>query len=184
ATSRQIPCGMAEPPVSTTRMRLSPGQRKLRFVTPSRRSHSRGLTMPPGRRIPRPPDTRPERPPLPENSDTVVTPDVVKAAGELITLATAIRACEACGRSAAARALGTGYPRALVMLVKDAPSPPDLESGNAFSDEAEALTKAFEALSIPIAWVYATTAVRCGDGTPGPDELRACSAHLVTEIEA
>ena len=140
--------------------------------------------MPAGRRIPRPPDTRPERPPLPEASDAAITDDVAKAAGELTTLAAAIRACEACGRSSPARAFGTGYPRAVVMLLKEAPAAEDLESGNAFTGEAEALTKAFEALGIPIAWVYGSTAVRCGLGAPGSGEVRACSAHLMTEIEA
>jgi len=140
--------------------------------------------MPPGRRIPRPPDTPPERPPLPESSDASITDDAAKAAGELVALAAAIRACEACGRRGEARVFGTGYPRALVMLLKDVPSAADLESGNAFTDEAEPLTKAFEALAIPVAWVYGTTAVRAGETAPTQDELRACSAHLVGEIEA
>jgi len=140
--------------------------------------------MPPGRRIPRPPDTPPERPPLPEPSDATITADVAKAAGELNQLAANIRACGACGRSTDARAFGTGYPRAQVMLLKDAPSSVDLESGNAFSEEAPALTKAVEALGIPLAWVYGSTAVRCGGTRPSGDELKACSEHLVTEIEA
>ena len=140
--------------------------------------------MPPGRRIPRPPDTPPERPPLPEPSDASITADVAKAAGELNVLAADIRGCDACGRAADARVFGTGYPRAQVMLIKDAPSPADFESGNAFTQEADALTKAFEALRIPLAWVYGSTAVRCGGPDPSADELTACSGHLVTEIEA
>ena len=140
--------------------------------------------MPPGRRIPRPPDTAPERPPLPEPSDATISADVAKAAGELNFLAADIRECDACGRAADTRVFGTGYPRARIMLLKDAPSSADLESGNAFTQEADALAKAFEALRIPPAWVYGSTAVRCGVTDPSVDELTACSGHLVTEIEA
>jgi uracil-DNA glycosylase family 4 len=140
--------------------------------------------MPQGRRIPRPPDTPLERPPLPEASDASITDEVAKAAGELVALAAVIRACAACERRGSSRVFGAGYPRALVMLLKDAPSAADAESGNAFTDEAEPLTKAFDALGIPAAWVYGSTAVRSGSTAPTLDELRACSAHLVNEIEA
>jgi uracil-DNA glycosylase family 4 len=149
-----------------------------------RRTHARGLTMPPGRRIPRPPPTPPKRPPLPDPSGTELPADAAKASGELVALAALIRACEACGRAGPARVLGTGYPRAPVMLVKDIPSPEDVESGNAFTAEAEALTKAFDALGIPLGWIYGSTAVRCGPGAASEQEVGACSVHLLTEIEA
>jgi uracil-DNA glycosylase len=140
--------------------------------------------MPPGRRIPRPPDTPPERPPLPDVPDGDVQPEVAKAAGELASLAARIRACDACGRAGSARVLGSGFPRAPVMLLKDAPSAEDVESGNAFTAEAEALTKAFDALHVPIGWVYGSTAVRCGTRDASDAETKACSDHLLTEIEA
>jgi uracil-DNA glycosylase len=70
------------------------------------------------------------------------------------------------------------------MLVKDAPSLEDVESGNALTAEADALTKAFEALGIPIGWIYGATAVRCGAGVPSPEERAACSVHLLAEIES
>jgi uracil-DNA glycosylase len=70
------------------------------------------------------------------------------------------------------------------MLVKDVPSRQDVESGNAFTAEAEALTKAFEALNVPIGWVYGCAAVRCGDTEASSSELGACAGHLLTEIEA
>jgi uracil-DNA glycosylase family 4 len=70
------------------------------------------------------------------------------------------------------------------MLVAERPSASDLDSGNAFTDEAEALDKAFDALGIPLSWVYGTTAVRCGaEETTGP-EIEACAKHLLIEIEA
>jgi uracil-DNA glycosylase len=149
-----------------------------------RRTHARGLTMPPGRKIPRPPPTPPKRPPPPEPVDVDLPPDAAKAAGELVGLAAVIRACEACGRAGPARALGTGYPRAPVMLLKERPSMQDLESGNAFTTEAESLTKAFDALGIPLGWIYGSTALRCGAGAASAQEVDACSVHLLTEIEA
>src|SRR5262245_37771453 len=101
--------------------------------------------MPPGRSIPRPPATRPRKPKLPDDAPPLDS-SLVKASGELTSLATKIRACSACDRACPDRAYGTGYPRAPVMLVKDEPSAADLETGGAFADEADALTKAFGAL--------------------------------------
>jgi uracil-DNA glycosylase family 4 len=141
--------------------------------------------MPPGRKIPRPPPDAPKRPPLPEGAaDAVVPEDVAKAAGELTDLAARVHACEACSRAGMARVYGSGYPRAPVMLLKDRPSEADLESGNAFTSEAESLTKAFEALGIPMSWTYGTTGVHCGPNQASADALDACSVHLLTEIEA
>jgi uracil-DNA glycosylase len=57
------------------------------------------------------------------------------------------------------------------MLLKERPSTEDLETTNAFTSEAEALTKAFEALSISVSWLYGTTAA-------------VCPKHLLEEIEA
>ena len=70
------------------------------------------------------------------------------------------------------------------MLVKERPSREDLESSNAFTAEAEALSKAFEALGIPLSWLYGATAVRCGDAPASGDEVQACAGHLLSEIEA
>lgn len=141
--------------------------------------------MPPGRKIPRPPSEAPKRPPLPEGAaDAHVADDVAKAAGELNALAAAIHACASCARHGVARVYGTGYPRAPVMLLKDRPSEADLESGNAFTTEAEPLTKAFEALGVPIAWTYGTTGVKCAARDASSDEALSCAEHLLTEIEA
>jgi uracil-DNA glycosylase family 4 len=139
--------------------------------------------MPQGRSIPRQPPSRPRRPDPPAD-DAIVEPNVTKAAGELVALAAQIRACEACRRACPERAFGTGYPRAPVLLVKEQPSEADLESAGAFAEEAEPLTKAFEALGIPISWVYGATAVRCGSAAAARDEAEACAVHLLIEIEA
>jgi DNA polymerase len=139
--------------------------------------------MPQGRKIPRPPTTGPRRP-APPTDDVVFDPAVVKAAGELTALAAQILACEACGRAGPDRAYGTGHPRAPVMLVKEQPSAEDLESTNAFASDADPLTKAFDALGIPLSWLYGATAVRCGPAVATSDELVACSVHLLAEIEA
>jgi len=138
--------------------------------------------MPPGRSIPRPPPSRPKKPTPPSEGEIPVA--LQKASGELLALSTRIRACTACDRSCPKRAYGTGYPRAAVMLLKDRPSKADLESSGSLTDEADALTKAFAALGVPISWVYGSTAVRCGDGEATGDQLKACATHVLVEIEA
>lgn len=139
--------------------------------------------MPPGRSIPRPPPSRPRKPKLPDEAGAP-NPDLVKASGELVALAATIRGCTACDRACPDRALGTGYPRAPIMLVKEHPSAADAEAGSAFTEEAEALAKAVEALGIPLSWVYGSTAVRCGAGPANFDQMKACSVHLLIELEA
>lgn len=139
--------------------------------------------MPQGRRIPRPPSPAPRRPDAPEDGDAT-DPLVAKAAGELIVGWAKIRSCEDCERACADRAYGTGHPRAPIMLVKERPAREDLESTNAFASDAEALTKAFDALGIPASWLFGSTAVRCGDAAANREEVRACAQHLLLEIEA
>jgi uracil-DNA glycosylase family 4 len=140
--------------------------------------------MPPGRRtIPRAGAPRRSRRTV-TVGDLEVSPALAKAAGELIALGTQIRACEACERASPSRSYGTGYPRAPVMLVAEHPEPADLEAEGSFTQEAEALDKAFDALGIPLSWVYGATAVRCGSDPATSDQLLACSTHLLVEIEA
>ncbi len=116
--------------------------------------------------------------------DVDVPPVVSKAAGDLVALAGRIQVCEGCDRAGPARAYGTGYPRAPVMLVAERPSAAALETTNAFADEAQALDKAFEALGVPLSWLYGATAVRCGSAPATGDQIAACSTHLLVEIEA
>src|SRR5262245_53444178 len=103
------------------------------------RPDGRGLVMPPGRKIPRTSASKPKRPDVPAG-ELAATPEVAKAAGELMTLASILRNCEGCG--AGPVVLGSGFPRAPVMFVKGSPSAADLDAGLAFTDEAEALLKA------------------------------------------
>lgn len=139
--------------------------------------------MPPGRKIPRPPSARPKRPAPPEDASEH-DPVLRKAAGELTAGWAQIRTCTACGRACDERAYGTGHPLAPILLVKEQPSPEDLETSNAFTSEAEALGKAFEALGIPLSWLYGASAVRCGAQPASRDEVHVCAGHLLTEIEA
>jgi uracil-DNA glycosylase family 4 len=139
--------------------------------------------MPSGRSIPRPPSTRPRKPKPPDEAPEVST-DVAKAGGELVSLASRIRACTACDRACPDRAYGTGYPRAPIMLVKERPSAADAEAGEAFVEEGEALAKAFAALGIPLSWIYGATSVRCGSSAATSDQTKACAEHLLVEIEA
>jgi uracil-DNA glycosylase len=70
------------------------------------------------------------------------------------------------------------------MLVSDRPTSDDLESTGAFTSEATALDKAFDALGIPLSWVYGATAVRCDSAPATESQIEACSVHLLVEIEA
>ena len=140
--------------------------------------------MPPGgRRIPRATSVRRTKREASEDEATI-PPLVAKAGGDLVALAARIRTCEDCDRACPQRAYGAGHPRAPVMLVGGHPSASDVESGTAFTSEAESLEKAFEALAIPLSWVYGATAVRCGDSRASTDQIVACSQHLLVEIEA
>ncbi|HYZ92681.1 MAG TPA: uracil-DNA glycosylase family protein [Actinomycetota bacterium] len=147
------------------------------------RPDGRSLVMPPGRRIPRSPSPKPSRP-APPASDREIDPAVEKAAGELTSGWTRIRDCTACERACPERAYGSGHPRSPIMLVKEHPSPEDLESTNAFTSDADALAKAFDALGIPVSWLYGATAVRCGPAPASADQVSACARHLLNEIEA
>jgi len=138
--------------------------------------------MGPGRRIPRPPATNPPRPDMPPAEAEDTPPQVLKAAGDLSALGGQIGECKVCG--AGPFVLGTGSPRAPVMLLKGFPSAADLESGGAFTDEADALTKAFEALGIPIGWTYGTTAARVAAADDTQEAIAHGVGHLVVEIEA
>lgn len=140
--------------------------------------------MPQGRRIPRTPPPRPERPAVPGVVDDRPSGALEKAAGELVELASRVRSCEACGRACPDRVWGTGSPRAPLLLLKERPGEGDLEDGAAFAEEAEALDLAFDRLGIPFSWAYGTTAVRCGPDPASADEVKACAEHLLTEIEA
>lgn len=147
------------------------------------RPDARSLVMPAGRKIPRSPSPKPTRPD-PPHEEREIDPAVRKAAGELNTGWGKIRACEACERACPDRAFGSGHPQSPIMLVKEQPSKEDLESTNAFASDAEALAKAFDALGIPISWLFGSTAVRCGFAPAQSHQVVACAQHLLTEIEA
>lgn len=155
-------------------------------MSPARGSRRhRGLVMPQGRRIPRPPTPRPPRPAAPDPPEGGVSRELLeKAGGELTDLASRVRSCEACGRACPDRVAGTGSPRAPLLLLKEHPGEADLETGGAFAEEAEALQLAFDRLGTPFSWAYGTTAVRCGPGPASGDEVKACAPHLLVELEA
>lgn len=142
--------------------------------------------MPEGRRIPRAAAQKPDLPPVddaPPGPPGVIAA-LEKAGGELAALSLVIRTCAACGRAGDDRALGSGHPRARVLLVRDRPADEDARTGVAFSSEAESLERAFERLGMPLWWSYGASAVRCGTRAPTDGELHACSSHLLVEVEA
>lgn len=144
---------------------------------------ARPLVMPKGRSIPRQPGSRPRRP-EPPAEQAELDPRLRKIAGELTAGWANIHACHACERACDERAYGTGHVEAPIMLVKDRPSTEDLETTNAFTADAEALGKAFDALGIPLSWLYGSTAVRCGSAPATTEQIEACAGHLLAEIEA
>ncbi|HVE92258.1 MAG TPA: uracil-DNA glycosylase family protein [Actinomycetota bacterium] len=148
----------------------------------SARRDPRGLTMPPGRRIPRPSPPRVTRPAPPSEEGPV--PDVAKSGGELAALAAEIRGCRECGRDGSSCAFGSGYPRAPLMLIKERPGPEDLRTETAWADEAPSIARALDRLKVPFSWTYGTTVVRRGDQPATDDQLKSCAAHLLVEIEA
>ncbi|MEX2394624.1 MAG: uracil-DNA glycosylase family protein [Actinomycetota bacterium] len=149
------------------------------------RRHERGLTIASsGRTIPRTAPTKKRRSSVPGDVDLDASPTLTKQAGDLVALAARIGACAACDRASPDRAVGTGYPQAPIFLVGERPTAADLEAGGAFAAEGEALDKAFDALGIPLSWIYGGTSVRCGSGPATPEQIEACSIHLLIEIEA
>jgi uracil-DNA glycosylase len=144
--------------------------------------------MPAGRAIPRQVSSGVRRPPVKPSEGSEppasLAGQLAKAGGELQALSSDIRACRACEREGADCAFGSGFPLAKVFLLKDRPSKEDLHSGAAFTVEAEPLERAFARLQIPFAWVYGSTAVRCGPDAATEDQVKACADHLLVELEA
>jgi uracil-DNA glycosylase family 4 len=149
------------------------------------RRHERGLTIASGgRTIPRTKPSKKPRSSAPGDVDLDASPTLTKQAGDLVALAARIRDCTACERAQPGRAFGTGYPQAPIFLVAERPTGADIESGCAFTAEGEALDKAFDALGIPLSWIYGGTSVRCGSAPATPAQIETCSVHLLIEIEA
>ena len=119
---------------------------------------------------------------MPTTDDEIREKYLERAIRELNTLTRELQDCHQCPRGHLMPVLGSGHPQADILLLKHAPTPPEIEEGVAFYGRAgAALMKAFKRLAIDPLAVYGTLCVKC----PVPDTSLAdpaCVARLAEEI--
>jgi uracil-DNA glycosylase family 4 len=119
---------------------------------------------------------------MPATDDEIREKYLERAIRELNTFTRELQACPHCPRGQLMPVLGSGHPQADIMLLKLAPTAPEIEEGVAFYGRAgTALMKAFKRLAIDPLAVYGTLCVKC----PVSDTSLAdpgCVARLVEEI--
>ncbi len=129
-------------------------------------------------------ESEPSKPPasMPATDDEIREKYLERAIRELNTLTRELQACPHCPRGNLQPVLGSGHPQADVMLLKLAPTAPEIEEGVAFYGRAgTALMKAFKRLAIDPLAVYGTLCVKC----PVADTSLAdpaCVARIAEEI--
>jgi uracil-DNA glycosylase family 4 len=119
---------------------------------------------------------------MPTTDDEIREKYLERAIRELNTLTRELQDCRECPRGHLMPVLGSGHPQADILLLKHAPTAPEIEEGVAFYGRAgTALMKAFKRLAIDPLAVYGTLCVKC----PVPDTSLAdpaCVARLAEEI--
>ncbi len=119
---------------------------------------------------------------MPATDDEIREKYLERAIRELNTFTRELQACSDCPRGHLMPVLGSGHPQADILLLKHAPTAPEIEEGVAFYGRAgTALMKAFKRLVIDPLAVYGTLCVKC----PVPDTSLAdpaCIGRLVEEI--
>ncbi len=119
---------------------------------------------------------------MPATDDEIREKYLERAIRELNTFTRELQDCAHCPRGQLMPVLGSGHPQADILLLKHAPTAPEIEEGVAFYGRAgTALMKAFKRLAIDPLAVYGTLCVKC----PVPDTSLAdpgCVARLVEEI--
>ncbi len=119
---------------------------------------------------------------MPTTDDEIREKYLERAIRELNTLTRELQDCHECPRGQLMPVLGSGHPQADILLLKHAPTAPEIEEGVAFYGRAgAALMKAFKRLAIDPLAVYGTLCVKC----PVPDTSLAdpaCVARLAEEI--
>ena len=119
---------------------------------------------------------------MPQTDDEIREKYLERAIRELNTFTRDLQACRHCPRGHLMPVLGSGHPQADILLLKHAPTPPEIEEGVAFYGRAgAALMKAFKRLAIDPLAVYGTLCVKC----PVSDTSLAdpgCVARLVEEL--
>jgi len=126
----------------------------------------------------------PSKPPasMPATDDEIREKYLERAIRELNTLTRELQACPHCPRGQLMPVLGSGHPQADILLLKHAPTAPEIEEGVAFYGRSgTALMKAFKRLAIDPLAVYGTLCVKC----PVSDTSFAdpgCVARVAEEI--
>ncbi len=119
---------------------------------------------------------------MPTTDDEIREKYLERAIRELNTLTRELQDCQECPRGHLMPVLGSGHPQADILLLKHAPTAPEIEEGVAFYGRAgAALMKAFKRLAIDPLAVYGTLCVKC----PVSDTSLAdpaCVARLAEEI--
>jgi len=119
---------------------------------------------------------------MPTTDDEIREKYLERAIRELNTLTRDLQDCQECPRGQLMPVLGSGHPQADILLLKHAPTAPEIEEGVAFYGRAgAALMKAFKRLAIDPLAVYGTLCVKC----PVSDTSLAdpaCVARVAEEI--
>jgi uracil-DNA glycosylase len=119
---------------------------------------------------------------MPTTDDEIQEKYLERAIRELNQLTHRLQECSHCPRGNLMPVLGSGHPRADVMLLKFAPTAAEVEEGVAFYGRAgNALMKSFKRLGIDPLAVYGTLCVKCPVSDPS---LAAgeCIERVVEEI--
>ncbi len=119
---------------------------------------------------------------MPTTDDEIREKYLERAIRELNLMTRELQDCRECPRGHLMPVLGSGHPQADILLLKHAPTPPEIEEGVAFYGRAgAALMKAFKRLAIDPLAVYGTLCVKC----PVPDTSLsdpACVGRVAEEI--
>jgi uracil-DNA glycosylase len=119
---------------------------------------------------------------VPTTDDQIQEKYLERAIRELNRLNRELQECSECPRGRLLPVLGSGHPQADVMLLKQAPSPAEIEEGVAFYGRSgNALMKSFKRLGIDPLVVYGTLCVKCPVGEPS-QASEACIGRLLEEL--
>jgi uracil-DNA glycosylase family 4 len=119
---------------------------------------------------------------MPATDDEIREKYLERAIRELNHFTRDLQACDRCPRGNLMPVLGSGHPQADVLLLKHAPTPPEVEEGVAFYGRSgTALMKSLRRLDIDPLAVYGTLCVKCpvADASLAAPE---CVARLVEEF--
>jgi uracil-DNA glycosylase family 4 len=119
---------------------------------------------------------------VPTTDDQIQEKYLERAIRELNRLNRELQECSECPRGRLLPVLGSGHPQADVMLLKQAPSPAEIEEGVAFYGRSgNALMKSFKRLGIDPLVVYGTLCVKCPVGDPSLAS-ETCIGRLLEEL--